>query len=110
MNAIGVYVQPLMLGSWFTPEQQLAIASAVVLAAGAVVLHARGQVRMAIGSLTLAALVLRLFAAFLDPYLHDWDEVFHAVVAKHMITHPFEPQLHTESAMPVSELCSRPMP
>lgn len=91
-----------MLSSYFSPVQQTAIACAVALAAGAMVFQYRGRDRWAIGSLTLAALVLRLFAATLDPYLNSWDEVFHAVVAKNMLHRPFTPMLHWEPAMPTT--------
>ncbi len=31
--------------------------------------------------------------ALIDPFLHPWDEQFHALVAKNMINHPFHPTL-----------------
>jgi 4-amino-4-deoxy-L-arabinose transferase-like glycosyltransferase len=43
--------------------------------------------------LLLGALLLRIFIALADPFLHMWDEQIHAVVAKHMMTHPFKPML-----------------
>lgn len=49
--------------------------------------------------LLLAALVLRLFAASLDPYLSAWDEVVHAMVAKNMLHDPFKPMLIREEAL-----------
>jgi 4-amino-4-deoxy-L-arabinose transferase-like glycosyltransferase len=50
---------------------------------------------------TRAAIILLFFAAFsiryfmigLDPFLNDWDERFHALVAKNMMQHPFKPML-----------------
>ena len=38
-------------------------------------------------------LFLRIFSAT-DPYLHSWDERYHALVAKNMIVHPLKPTLH----------------
>jgi len=32
----------------------------------------------------------------LDPFLHEWDERFHALVAKNMITSPFKPMLRVD--------------
>ncbi len=93
-----------MLSSYFSPGQQATLALAFAFGLGAMVLHIRGQARWALASLTCAALVLRLFAAFLDPYLNYWDECFHALVAKNMIAHPLKPMLHTEGAMPVTTL------
>lgn len=43
--------------------------------------------------LTLSACALRLFVAQADPFLHDWDERFHALVARNMMHHPFQPML-----------------
>ncbi len=62
----------------------------------------RSHHRLAIGLLTLAALLLRLFAATLDPFLNDWDEVYHAVVARNMVEHPLRPMLFKEAALPTT--------
>ncbi len=43
--------------------------------------------------LLFGALCLRLFIISLDPFLHDWDERYHALVAKNMMTDPFRPTL-----------------
>jgi 4-amino-4-deoxy-L-arabinose transferase len=37
---------------------------------------------------------MRIKAAFLDPFLHDWDERYHALVAANMMKHPFMPMLN----------------
>jgi Dolichyl-phosphate-mannose-protein mannosyltransferase len=55
--------------------------------------------RLAILSLLLSAFLLRLLIISLDPYLHDWDERFHALVAKNMISHPFIPMLRVYPVM-----------
>ncbi len=34
------------------------------------------------------------FACSLDLFIHDWDEEFHALVAKNMISNPFKPVLY----------------
>ncbi len=36
----------------------------------------------------------------LDPFLHEWDERFHAMVAKNMMAHPFKPMLHANPLLP----------
>lgn len=43
--------------------------------------------------LMLSAVMLRLLMISLDPFLHEWDEHFHALVAKNMIIDPFKPML-----------------
>ncbi len=91
-----------MLDSYFSPEQQQQLALAIVLGLGAVILHFQGRQKAALWVLTLAALVLRLWACFLDPFLNHWDEVFHGLVAKNMVADPFKPMLFTEPDMPVT--------
>lgn len=44
--------------------------------------------------LMIAAFSLRWFFADFDPFLHDWDERFHALVAKNMMANPFKPMLY----------------
>ena len=41
----------------------------------------------------LSAFLLRILMISLDPFLHDWDEKFHALVAKNMVENPFKPIL-----------------
>ena len=43
--------------------------------------------------LVLLAFLLRLYLSLKEPYLHDWDERFHALVARNMMDHPFKPML-----------------
>ena len=46
--------------------------------------------------LFLAAIALYMLAANLDPFLHVWDERFHALVAKNMIDEPLTPMLYAD--------------
>lgn len=46
------------------------------------------------------AFCLRLFIVFLDPFLNNWDERFHALVAKNMMDHPFKPTLRENPVLP----------
>ncbi len=50
--------------------------------------------------LALAALGLRVFMAHLDPFLWDWDERYHALVAKNLVHHPFMPTLYENPVLP----------
>lgn len=60
-----------------------------------------GQSRLLqIGLLTLAALVLRCYMANMDPFLHTWDEQFHALVARNMTSDPFVPMLRKAQILP----------
>ncbi|WP_460503701.1 ArnT family glycosyltransferase, partial [Hymenobacter agri] len=65
-----------------------------LLLAGSVGAWYRQRMAWAVGLLMAAALLLRLVMAALDPFLHEWDERFHAVVAKNMMQHPLAPMLH----------------
>ena len=50
--------------------------------------------------LVLGAFLLRMAVAVMDPFLHDWDEKFHALVAKNMMTYPFKPMLRIDPVLP----------
>lgn len=39
------------------------------------------------------AFLLRIVIAFADPFLHDWDEHFHALVARNLMDNPLKPLL-----------------
>lgn len=57
------------------------------------------QYRYGLFLLFLTGFALRCWAASLDPFLHDWDERFHAIVAKNMMYHPFKPMLRANPAV-----------
>jgi 4-amino-4-deoxy-L-arabinose transferase-like glycosyltransferase len=85
-----------------TSSQGACLLLATALGSGSIWAMTRSHHRLAIGLLTLAALLLRLFAATLDPFLNDWDEVYHAVVARNMVEHPLRPMLFKEAALPTT--------
>jgi len=45
------------------------------------------------------SLFLKLYCSR-DPYLHQWDERYHALVAKNMITQPLKPTLYQNPVLP----------
>ena len=47
--------------------------------------YVRGNIKIALIFLLISAFLLRLLMISLDPFLHEWDERFHALVAKNMI-------------------------
>ncbi|MDG1427680.1 MAG: glycosyltransferase family 39 protein [Crocinitomicaceae bacterium] len=53
----------------------------------------RGNYSIALTCLVLIGLMLRLFVAS-DLFLHPWDERYHALVAKNMLSHPLVPTLY----------------
>ncbi len=44
--------------------------------------------------LLMAGFCFYCFAALLDPFLNIWDERFHALVAKNLMSHPLKPTLY----------------
>jgi 4-amino-4-deoxy-L-arabinose transferase len=61
--------------------------------------QAKGNYKWGLGLLLLCGFLLRLYTAF-DFYLHDWDERFHALVAKHLLQHPLIPTLYDRPLLP----------
>ena len=57
------------------------------------------RTRVAVACILGAALLLRFFAA-LDPFLHAWDERYHALVAKNLMAHPLLPTLYDRPLLP----------
>lgn len=58
----------------------------------------RNQKALAI-AIFVAAAALRAFAMS-GEMVHDWDEAFHALVAKNLAVHPLEPTLYDDAALP----------
>lgn len=77
----------------------LILASTIVLAS--IYLHfVKKNYAKALLFLLLAGFTLRLILSFIDPFLQDWDERFHALVAKNLMNHPFQPMLRLNPIMP----------
>lgn len=82
--------------SGFTPALTLCLSLGFLLAFVSFFLHLRKKTEWALLLLTLGGFCLYLFSALADPYLHPWDERFHALVAQNMMSHPFVPTLYRE--------------
>lgn len=65
----------------------------MVLHIGAALLFLSGRQRWALLTLLTGGVILRYYFATLDPFLHDWDERFHALVAKNLTQHWLRPTL-----------------
>ena len=57
------------------------------------IMFRKSNVKITLILIILCGLILRLFVSS-DHYLHDWDERYHALVAKHLIHHPLTPALY----------------
>jgi 4-amino-4-deoxy-L-arabinose transferase len=60
--------------------------------------HRKEYYRVALLLLVLGGLLLRLYTST-DFFLHDWDERYHALVAKNMISQPFTPVLYEDPVL-----------
>jgi 4-amino-4-deoxy-L-arabinose transferase-like glycosyltransferase len=59
----------------------------------------RNDYKKALILLVIGGFLLRLGPS-LDPFLHTWDERYHALVAKHMLLHPLLPTLYENPVLP----------
>lgn len=50
--------------------------------------------KVVIVSIAFLAVILRLWLCVNDSYLHEWDERYHALVAKNLLLHPLKPTLY----------------
>lgn len=81
------------------PNQPLLYLGLLLIVASLALIYSKKE-KAAILFLFFGALSIRLFMAHLDPFLADWDEKFHALVARNMMDHPFKPMLKTEILIP----------
>ena len=59
----------------------------------------KNNVSIAILLILICGFLLRLYVAG-DFYLHDWDERYHALVAKNLMDHPLMPILYEDPVLP----------
>lgn len=59
----------------------------------------RGRIGTALLLVVLSGFMLRVYTAA-DLHLHKWDERYHALVAKNMMTEPLHPKLYTDTILP----------
>jgi 4-amino-4-deoxy-L-arabinose transferase-like glycosyltransferase len=57
------------------------------------------KIKSAVLLVVLAGFIIRCFVAS-DPYLHPWDERYHALVAKNIISEPLKPTLYEDPVLP----------
>ncbi|MBC7775121.1 MAG: glycosyltransferase family 39 protein [Phycisphaerae bacterium] len=83
------------MNSW-----QCLFSGTVVAALLSFVFWQQGRRSLSLFSLFVAAFLLRFCICSLDTFLHGWDERFHALVAKNMMSHPFRPMLRATLDLP----------
>ncbi len=84
-----------MFGDWGPLHISLLILSATFGAVSAYYYRQKKD-RQVYLFLFLSGLSLFSFAALLTPFLNPWDERFHALVAKNLISHPLMPTLYDD--------------
>jgi 4-amino-4-deoxy-L-arabinose transferase-like glycosyltransferase len=78
---------------WLPGSALLTVAGALALVGLACFFARRQQWRHSIVAVAIAALLIRGYASA-DLALHQWDERYHALVAKHLIQTPLTPRLY----------------
>ncbi len=61
--------------------------------------YRKGNYSMVLFCIMAGGMLLRIFV-FTDLFLHEWDERFHALVAKNLIRHPLKPTLYDDPVLP----------
>lgn len=59
----------------------------------------KSKIKPALFLVIVAGFILRVYVSS-DNYLHPWDERYHALVAKNMISHPLTPTLYEDPVLP----------
>jgi 4-amino-4-deoxy-L-arabinose transferase-like glycosyltransferase len=88
-----------VFNSHFSNLQLCFIGCAICFGFISIVLFQKRKYGCSVLFLLLSGLTLRLVASTLDPFLWTWDEQFHALVAKNMVTNPLKPMLITNPVL-----------
>jgi 4-amino-4-deoxy-L-arabinose transferase len=78
----------------------LVIMGFVFLGFAIVLFQTRLKPWIALLSLMVAAFFLTLYCIRIFDFLMMWDEQYHALVARNMISHPFKPMLYSDPVLP----------
>jgi len=89
-----------MVFSYFQPHDLFLLLPSLGLILASILLYVANKNTPAVILLFLGALGLRMAMAHLDPYLWDWDERYHAMVAKNLLLHPLMPTLYDHPILP----------
>lgn len=73
----------------------------ILLLLASVFLFKEGNVKLSLVVLTIGGFLLRLLMTNTDPFLYDWDEQYHALVARNLTEHPGTPMLYKNPLLPV---------
>ena len=88
-----------MRNLWLPPSALIVVVSALAALCTSYLLARRQRWMLAACAVASAALLVRGYAAT-DLALHPWDERYHALVAKNLISEPLAPVLYADPALP----------
>src|SRR5688572_20890086 len=87
--------------SAFSGFQMTWLVCGVMLLMASVFLFETGKLKLSLIVLTVGGFLLRLLMTHTDPFLYDWDEQYHALVARNLTEHPGTPMLYKNPLLPV---------
>ena len=87
----------MFTGNFSPTENILLVSSGVMFVASLICFHYTSKINLSVILRLIGTLVLKLFHIHLDHFLNNWDEMFHALVAKNMSHHPLKPVLYPEA-------------
>jgi len=92
---------PLLLPLYdISAERAMGFWVAMALMAASLLLFHHGRKGAALAVVVASAFAIGLFMAMLDPFLWMWDEMYHALVAKHILLDPLRPTLYHTPVLP----------
>jgi len=78
----------------FEDADLLLLCAAGIVIFMSILIFNSGRLKPALALLLFGSLMLGFFMAGLDPFLNLWDEQYHALVAKNLLSHPLKPTLY----------------
>ena len=88
-----------MIDTHFSDRDLYFLGAGFLSAFFSIFFFARGKTKTALAVLILSAFLFRLLMALIDPFVHIWDEQFHALVAANMSETPFHPKLYRKALL-----------
>lgn len=76
------------------------IAAGFLFFAGSLIAFLYKRYGLALLLLVAGGAALRIMLVLMDPFLHSWDEQFHALVARNLSVHPLHPTLIDQPVLP----------
>jgi 4-amino-4-deoxy-L-arabinose transferase-like glycosyltransferase len=88
-----------MMTEYLTAESTACLAVFLILSLLSLWLAKSNRPGYALSAIIVLCVFVKVYCS-LDQYLHEWDERYHALVAKNMLAHPFVPTLYDNPVEP----------